>query len=480
MARFNSPTESNRVENLAGGESFKESPKLEFVSILLTSFVQNQYYKSKEQGLLDLIGLFDNIDPLFMAKSAIYARREFGMRSITHVVAAELAKRVKGEEWTKRFYDEVIYRVDDMTEIVSYYLSKYKHPIPNSLKKGLRRAFDKFDSYQISKYRAEGKTVSLVDIVNLVHPIPCEKNAEALSKLVKGTLTSTETWETKLTQAGQKAETEEEKEEMKKDAWQGLLLNDKLGYFALLRNLRNIFEQAPEMIEEACRQLVSEKSIKKALIFPFNYMRAYGEIRKMNGTRNVLSAISRAVDISLSNCPAMADSIAMIDNSGSMHHQEGFGYDPATTACIFGATMYKKGADLISFSDDAKYVECNELDTTISIAKELYEESIPSGTNFRRAFNILNRSYKRIIILSDMQAWMGYHAPTDVFANYKTKYNCSPKIYSIDLAGFGTLSFPEEGIFALAGFSDKIFSLFDVLEKDKRALIRGIEEIEIC
>lgn len=479
MSRFNFPTELNRVENLAGGESFKESPKLEFISILLTSFVQNQYYRSKEQGLQDLIGLFDNIDPLFMAKSAIYVRREFGMRSITHVVAAELAKRVKGEEWTKRFYDKVIYRVDDMTEILSYYLARYKHPIPNSLKKGLRKAFDRMDEYQISKYRAEGKTVSLIDVVNLVHPIPCEKNAEALEKLVKGTLTSTETWETKLTQAGQTAETEEEKEEMKKDAWKSLFLNKRLGYFALLRNLRNIFEQAPEMMDEALVQLVNEKSIKKALIFPFNYMRAYGEIKKISGTRNILTAISKAIDISLSNCPDMADSIAMIDNSGSMHSEAGFGYDPATTACIFGATMYKKGADLISFSADAKYVECNELDTTISIAKELYKESKPSGTDFRRAFNILNRSYERIIILSDMQAWMGYHAPTDVFARYKTKYNCSPKIYSIDLAGYGTMQFPERDIYALAGFSDKIFSLFEALEKDRQVLIHEIDKIEL-
>jgi len=479
MSKFNLPTESERVENLAGGEAFQESPKLEFVSILLTSFVQDQYYRTKEQGLEDVIKLLDNIDPLFAAKTSIYARKTFGMRSITHVVAAELAKRVKGKEWTKRYFNQVIYRVDDMTEILSYYLNKYKKPVPNSLKKGLRSAFDRFDEYQIAKYRAEGKVLSLVDVVNIVHPVPTEKNAEVLKALVEGTLVSTGTWETKLSQAGQKAESEEEKTEMKKNAWASLLHSKKLGYFALLRNLRNIFEQAPDEINEACRQLVDEKSIRKSLIFPFNYLKAYGELKKVQGSRSIIQAISQAIDIALANCPDMNGSVVMVDNSGSMHDLDGFGYDYATTACLFGAIMYKKGAELISFSDYAEYVESNIADSSMTIAKQIYRESRPSGTDFRLAFKTLNKTYKRIFILSDMQAWMGYDAPTDVFARYKTKYNCSPKVYSIDLAGYGTMQFPERDVYALAGFSEKIFDIMKILEQDKQALIHEIEKIEI-
>ncbi|MCB9285123.1 MAG: hypothetical protein H6563_13690 [Lewinellaceae bacterium] len=51
------------------------------------------------------------------------------------------------------------------------------------------------------------------------------------------------------TRAGQDAASEEDKAERKAEAWADLIAADKLGYFALLRNLRNIAEQAPELVE---------------------------------------------------------------------------------------------------------------------------------------------------------------------------------------------------------------------------------------
>ncbi len=72
--------------------------------------------------------------------------------------------------------------------------------------------------------------VFLVDAVNLVHP----PHTEALGALIDGTLAPAETWETKLTQAGQT-------DGSKSEAWAQLVRTRKLGYFALLRNLRNEF-----------------------------------------------------------------------------------------------------------------------------------------------------------------------------------------------------------------------------------------------
>jgi len=217
MSKFNTKSTGTKTTNLAGGEAFQESPELEFISILLTSFVQDQYYRSASDGINRVKALVKACDKEFCAKAAIYARNEFGMRSISHVVAGEIAKQVKGKEWTKRFFDKVVYRVDDITEILSYYMGEYKKPLPNSLKKGLAKAFDKFNEYQLAKYRGEGKQLSLVDAVNLVHPSPFNGNADALKKLVNGELVSKDTWESELTKAGQNAESKEDKVEKKKD-----------------------------------------------------------------------------------------------------------------------------------------------------------------------------------------------------------------------------------------------------------------------
>jgi 60 kDa SS-A/Ro ribonucleoprotein len=103
-----------------------------------------------------------------------------------------------------------------------------------------------------------------------------------------------------------------------------------------------------------------------------------------------------------------------------------------------------------------------------------------SGTNFNAIFETAKRAYDRIIILSDMQGWMGGGAPTKAFADYKARYNADPFVYSFDLQGYGSLQFPEPKVFAVAGFSEKVLELMGQLERDPQALIRAIEAVELA
>lgn len=80
-----------------------------------------------------------------------------------------------------------------------------------------------------------------------------------------------DTWESKLTKAGQNAENELEKETLKADAWTELIETRKIGDFALLRNLRNIMELANDtVLDKALDLLINEKLIRNSLVlFPF-------------------------------------------------------------------------------------------------------------------------------------------------------------------------------------------------------------------
>ncbi len=481
MSKFNSSTKkkTTKTVNLAGGSAYKESSKLEIASILLTSFLTNQFYQNSEDTsdkLSDLI--CDEKDKQFIAKTALFARNEYGMRSITHLTAADIAYLVKGESWTKRFLDKVIHRADDITEILSCYINKYGKPIPNSLKKGLAKAFSKFDSYQLAKYKAERKDLSLVDVVNLVHPIPTEKNREALQKLIKGELKSTETWESKLTKAGQTAESEEEKDELKNAAWRELILEKKIGYFALLRNIRNILKDAPEVIDNVCELLVDEEAIKKSLVLPFRFTTAIEEIEKTcSGTEfnKIAKAINKALEISLQNVPKFNGRTAVVlDVSGSM------GGKLSQIASLFTAVLLKTNdCDLITFANSANYKAVNTGDTITTISKSL--RFTGGGTNFGSIFQTANKKYDRFIILSDMQGWVGSGNgnPSSMLKEYETKYGVNPYIYSFDLNNYGTLMFPENRVCAIAGFSEKVFDIIKFLEEDKKALINKIESIEI-
>jgi hypothetical protein len=480
MSKFNKQSQGIKTENLAGGEAYKLTDKISFVTFLLTSFVTNQFYKDEQTNISDAQNMVKNLkDKKFAAKAAVFARNEFGMRSITHIIAGEIAKLVKEEEWTKYFFNAVVRRTDDITEILSYYLNTYNKPVPNSLRKGLKMAFNKFDAYQLAKYRGEGKELSLIDAVNLLHPKGNDKNSEALKKLVEGALKSKTTWNVGLTEAGKTAISEEDKAQKKAQVWVDFVNKPELEYFALLRNLRNISEQAPSAVDKACQELMNENRIKKSLVLPFRYLTAYDEINNMK----IRKAINRAVEISLNNIPKFdGKTLICLDTSGSMSGWGGWtgkadNKAPGTIGSLFAAALVKTNdCDFMEFDGSARYKFLNTDDTLITLA---HSTKYPGGTtNFHSIFRIADKAYDRIIILSDMQGWVEHRTPQHIFEDYKRKFNCDPFVYSFDLAGHGTSQFAGNKILTLAGFSEKIFDIMKIMEQDKNALISTIEEIK--
>lgn len=502
MAKFNQKPvvrrKSTITTNRAGGRAYKESPELELVSLLLTSMLQDKYYESSSEQLERLQNLCCDIeDKKFLAQAAIFARTKFGMRSITHALAGELSRYLvdkdkKGFPWAKNFYDKVVYRVDDMSEILSYMGQgvdpKAKpHPIRHlkaAIRKGFGVAIGRFDEYSLSKYRSESKGVKLVDIVNIIHPPKTNQNAAVIAKLVKGELKAKDTWEVKLTKAGQKAKseakTDEQKEELvaqyKADEWEDLIKNKKIKYFALLRNLRNILEQNPKVLNAALEMLVDREQIKRSLVLPFRFQTAMEEIGNITGTRKVVSAINKAIEISLDNVPKFeGKTLIVLDKSGSMSGK------PVEIGSLFAAVLYKANdADYMEFETTARYVNIPSDDSVTTIAKSM-RNADGGGTNFEAIFPACKKAYDRVIILSDCQGWMGQHGgdPRTSFMAYKKKFNCSPKVYSFDLNGYGQLMFPEKDVFAVAGFSEKIFEFMGKVEVDRNAMVNEIRKIEI-
>lgn len=364
MAKFNEKKESVKPTevNFMGEQAFKMADKELLVSTVLTTFLQNSYYE-KESEIVDRIkDLVGKVDPLFACKAAIYARENGNMRSISHLLGAALAKYISGQPYAKRFYNKLIVRADDMSEIVSAYanlngmgLNDLKN-IPNSIKKGFKEALECLDAYQIDKYKMNNREVSLIDLVRLFHPKGNEKNAEAFSRLVKGEsladLYTTKVLEKEMTKAGQKTKdaTQEEKDEAKREAIASVLDNVKgMPIMNLLRNLRNILLYAPDKVKDACNQLRIEKKILNSRLLPFRFATAYAEIEKMGYDstasalasaitfesevskakvgedefnelkQSLLDAIEDALEISCQNIPELEGKCAVLcDDSGSM------------------------------------------------------------------------------------------------------------------------------------------------------------------
>ena len=501
----NTPARSRHslvTTNIAGGKAFTLKDKTELVTILLTSFVSDTYYTKGDDTSKRVAELVAKVaDKRFIAKAAIYARNEFGMRSISHVVAGELAKStaVKGETWTKEFYDKVVRRVDDMLEIVSYVWKDGKTPLPNSLKKGFRAAFARYDGFQLSKYQNNNAGLKLVDLVNLIHPVPTERNKEALDALINGKLKNLVTSQNALTDIGQKTSDEGERAELRKDYWTQVLSERKLGYTDLIRSLTKIAKDAPEAVDSAVALLTDEKLIAKSLVMPYQLYIAMKMVEKELGTtsegRKLVKGLAKAVDISCGNVPVFdGKTLVVVDRSGSMDSPVSNGKADVLSMAEVGTLMglflaRKNDTDVMIFGDTAKYVPYNAGDSILTSVKTLMEHNrgygrggdyhVGHGTNFHAIFGAIKGKYERVIILSDMQSWgksaWGSYSVNDMFREYVRK-NGPTKLYSYDLAGHGSLQFPEENVYVCAGFSEKIFDVMKLLEQDKEALVKKIED----
>src|SRR5262249_16560510 len=102
-----------------------------------------------------------------------------------------------------------------------------RQPVSAQIKKGLARALTKFDAYQLAKYDRDGP-VRIRDVLFLVHAKPKDAAQEKVWKeLVDGTLSAPDTWEVALSSG-----------KNKREAFERLIAEKKLGGLALLRNLR--------------------------------------------------------------------------------------------------------------------------------------------------------------------------------------------------------------------------------------------------
>lgn len=517
------------VTNLRGGQGYKQTDEIALMSLLATGLTKmfHEAKDDREKRLVELIRSVGKKDKFLLAQMLIYARETMEQRTVTHRASVELAALLDGEEWGKRFFSKrlrgknkggIVYRLDDMLEIAACYVVVNPSPnkrkdgtptmrLPNPMKKGFRSALEHADAYELAKYKAEGKEISLIDMVNLLHPKGSEKNGNALKLLVEGKLTQFNTAEDKQTKAGQvvaaKVKSGEitaeqakvELKEAKADNWKQLIKEKKIGYLALVRNLRNILFDAPELIDEAGALLTDKKFVEQSLIFPHQIDLALEEIlaEQFRGDVNVLRKlvmyIVQAYELSVANVHALfnpeSTTAIVLDSSSSMTGSAIQNMKrrvvPAEKAALIGATLAKGlGADVYHFNSYAYPLMYNQMDSINTIKQGFYNLMNGGSTNFGAIFSVLNKAYDRVFIISDMQGADSLVGPHSAYAEYKRKYNANPYIYSIDLVGYGTSMFKQnDRLFSIAGYSASIYETAKLYETDYNALLNEVRKIII-
>ena len=308
MAKFNQ-TQTIKTQNKSGHSAYSMTEKSKLVTQVLTSFFnEKKFYGDNSAEMQETIKSVIAADPKFVANLAVFARREFNMRSVSHILTAYLAHEVNGKPYARKAINAVCVRGDDATEIMACYLELFGKPIPNALKKGIADAMQRFDEYTLAKYKGNGKSVKMRDLLCLCRPTPKnETQSDMWKRLLNNELEIPYTWEIELSKNGNNAKT-----------WENLIDSGKVGYMALLRNLRNILNANPKNANKVLDTIQNPEMVKRSKQLPFRYLSAYKELENLGGSR-VFDALENAVEASVENMPKLeGTTVIAVDTSGSM------------------------------------------------------------------------------------------------------------------------------------------------------------------
>lgn len=493
------------IVNYENALAFPLTPEYELYAAVVTTSLSTSFYEKDTTRLDRIKKLVKKSNPEFVAKLAVYARNTMHLRSIPLVLVVELAKIYSGDALISKMITNVIQRADEITELLAYYQLanerngvKKLNRLSKQVQKGLALSFNKFDEYQFAKYNRSG-VVTLKDALFLVHPKAKDQDQQALfDKIVNDSLQIPYTWETELSQLGQvKYANEAEKQRAFTQKWEELIDSNKIGYMALMRNLRNILEAnvSGSHIEKVSHYLTNENAVMHSKQLPFRFLAAYRELKAVNSkyTSLVLDALERAVMISASNIKGFDIHTSVViacDVSGSMQQP----ISPKSKILLYdiglmlGMLMQSQCKNVVSgmFGDTWKKINMPKR-SVLSNVNEYYrrEGEVGYSTNGYLVIEDLIRQNERVdkvMLFTDVQLWNS-NQTNHSFANSWNRYKAiapQAKLYLFDLAGYGQapISIEKNDVYLIAGWSDKVFDVLHALE-DKSSAIHYINRIEL-
>lgn len=325
------------------------------------------------------------VKPEIVHALAVEARQKYNLR---HVPLLLLTVQPNAQA----IYDTVS-RADELTELLAIYWRNGKRPIPAQMKKGIARAFTKFDEYALAKYNRDG-SVKLRDALFITHAKPKDKEqADLWKRLVNGELKTPDTWEVALSGGSDKKET-----------FERLLREGKLGYLALLRNLRNMQESGVDnkLVNDA---LVAAKGAEN--VFPFRFIAASRHAPQYEPSLDV------AMQKSIASLPKLKGTTAvLVDVSGSMKDKLSAKSDMTRmdAAAALGAIVQSDSVRVFTFSH--KVVEVPPRKGMAGV-DAIIRSQPHGGTYLKGALDLINREvdYDRIIVITDEQSHDGNGTP---------------------------------------------------------------------
>jgi 60 kDa SS-A/Ro ribonucleoprotein len=377
-------------------------------SVLSCMLWEGEFYEDGVQMASRIRELVPRVEAEKVAALAVEARERMKLRDVPLLLVREMARHATHRGLVAETLARVIQRADELAEFVAIYWAGGKQPLSAQVKKGLASAFVQFDEYALAKYDRAG-VVRLRDVLFLSHAKPVDASqAELWKRLAQNELATPDTWEVALSATGREAG-----EQSRRETWERLLAERKLGALALLRNLRNFREAG--VSEELV--LAALSTMKAERVLPFRFLAAARYAPQWE--EQLETAMFRAMESKGSHGSARlaGHTILLVDVSGSMESPLSRKSDMRRVDAAYGlAILLREIAEKVTiytFSEHARLVPSRRgMALRDVMDKSQAHAGTYLGTAVRQVEESHRNGYDRLVVITDEQSHDHVRAPS--------------------------------------------------------------------
>lgn len=494
------------VQNSAGGAGYSFEAKHALAQLAMTGCFNNTFYVSGVNQLDKVLDLAKQCEPEYVAKLAIYARKNGCMKDMPAFLVAYLS--TVSPELLQDTFPVVIDNGKMLRNFVQIMRSGAvgRKSLGTALRRLVRAWFDTRTDQQIVR-NSVGKDPSLNDVIKMVHPKPANPQRAALYAYFIGKEYNLadlpESLQLYLTLKGNAAEWPHDSlpdvpfelltgENLSATGWK--MLAEQASWSQIRQALNTfhrhgVFSDAG-MVKTVADKLRNPELIKRAKVFPYQLMTAYLNINT-EIPKEIAGALQDAMEVATENIPVLNGAVYVCpDVSGSMSSAVSGarisrrGKLGATSkvrcidiAALVAASVFRTNpsAEIIPFEGDiVGRVKLSGSNSVMDNAKTL--ASIGGGATAcsapLRHLNARKASINTIIYISDNESWKdndgGYYGWGSSRTNTtmskewnKAKQRCpEAKLIAIDVTPNDTSQVNDrQDSLNVGGFSDDVFKV---------------------
>ena len=505
------------VVNEAGGTAYAFEARHALAQYAATGTLNGTFYATAQDQLETILALCDKVEPEFIARTALYARKHGYMKDLPALLCAVLS--VKGPGLLAEVFDRVIDSPKMLRNFVQIMRSGVvgRKSLGSLPKRLICDWLDQRTDAQVF-FGSVGNDPSLADIIKMVHPKPVSASRDALYGYLIGRpidrdplpdiVKQFEAY--KSADNRRKVKTPDVPFQMltglELEDWEWKAIAHQAPWHATRMNL-NTFQRHgvfkdKHAVRSVAKRLRDVELIRKARCFPYQLLTAYTMSDKL--PHLVREALQDAMETALENVPEIHGRVIVCpDVSGSMH-SAATGYRKGATsavrcidvAALVAAALLRKNPDtlVLPFESDVvtgKKARLNPRDSVMTNAKKL--ASLPcGGTNCSAPLRYLNQRQEQgdlVVYVSDNESWMdspyygrfGGHKATETMRQWELfkQRNTAAKMVCIDIQPYGHSQAKErEDITNVGGFSDQVFKLIAAVANGRSTKDHWIKQIE--